>query len=244
MTVIGVSWTSIGSCYTETVMQQITYIQLALKSDCRTVMRKKPVQQRSRQMVDRLIEATGQVIAQHGLDAVSTNRVAETAGVNIASLYQYFYDKSELIEALLDKASRDTVRMFNNNLATIDLQMPDTSKLLKIAMTVGLDFLRSNPLYMELINNWHRLPMHRLLDPLELYFQTLARQFFLQHLEDYAFENIQAKLFVLINSALFTMLRYLGKENPLLKEEDVVDALVETIVLSLGAGAVTKASRV
>lgn len=199
-------------------------------------MRKRPVQQRSRQMVDRLIAATGDVIAREGLDQVSTNRIAEAAGVNIASLYQYFHDKSELVEALLDKVNADIILSLNEQFGKIDLKEMDVRVILKITALTGLDFLRSSPLHLELISNWHRLPMHRLLDPLEQYFLTLSRQFFLQRYEQYPMENIQAKLFVLINSAIFTTIRYLSQNDLFLKEEDVVDALVETIALSLEAG--------
>ena len=199
-------------------------------------MRKKPVQQRSRQMVDRLIEATGTVIAREGLDQATTNRIAEVAGVNIASLYQYFHDKSELVEALLDKANADIILSLNDQLGRVDLKKMDIRAVLKVTAVTGLAFLRSSPLHLELISNWHRLPLHRMLDPLEQYFLAFSRQFFLQRYEEYPMENIQAKLFVLINSAIFTTIRYLNQNDLFLKEEEVVDALVETIALSLEAG--------
>ena len=61
-------------------------------------MRKRPQQQRSREMVRALIDATAQVIQQQGLDNTTTARIAEVAGVSVGSLYQYFGDKDGLIE--------------------------------------------------------------------------------------------------------------------------------------------------
>ena len=42
-------------------------------------MRKRPQQQRSREMVRALIDATGKVIQQQGLDNTTTARIAEVA---------------------------------------------------------------------------------------------------------------------------------------------------------------------
>ena len=53
-------------------------------------MRKAPQQARSRQMVDRLIDATATCIAERGLTDTPTHAIAETAGVSVGSRYQYF----------------------------------------------------------------------------------------------------------------------------------------------------------
>ncbi len=67
-------------------------------------MRKQPRQQRSRQLVDSLIEATGRALVEHGLDHTTTVRIAEIAGVSVGSLYQYFEGKEALVEALIEDA--------------------------------------------------------------------------------------------------------------------------------------------
>ena len=60
--------------------------------------RKQPKQDRSKNTVEALIEATARLIESEGLAALSTNRVAEVAGVSVGSLYQYFPNKEALIE--------------------------------------------------------------------------------------------------------------------------------------------------
>src|SRR5690606_13246545 len=132
-------------------------------------MRKKPVQRRSRLMVDSIIEATARIVAEEGLDALTTNRVAERAGISNGSLYQYFHDRNDLIEALLEKVSADTTRMFSQGMREVDSSLLDVREMSRIALTLALAFLRSNDLYPELIRNWHRLPVHRLFDPIEQY---------------------------------------------------------------------------
>lgn len=196
-------------------------------------MRKKPVQRRSRMMVDSIIEATGKLIASEGLDAVTTNRVAEMAGISNGSLYQYFHDRNDLVEALLEKVSTDTMKMFSQGLGVVEAQNVDVREMSKIALTLGLAFLRSNELYPELIRNWHRLPVHRLFDPIEQYFINAGRAFLLQHADRYSSTKLQTKLYVLINSTIFTMIRFLSEDNPLLKEADVIECLAETVAAAL-----------
>jgi AcrR family transcriptional regulator len=71
-------------------------------------VRRAPVQRRSRDRVQRILEAASELIVEHGVDAVGTRMIAERAGVPVASLYQYFADKTEILLALVE---RDTAEM-------------------------------------------------------------------------------------------------------------------------------------
>ncbi len=62
------------------------------------LLKKLPKQDRSRATVEAIIVATTHIIEVDGLAAVSTNRVAEVAGVSIGSLYQYFPNKEALVD--------------------------------------------------------------------------------------------------------------------------------------------------
>ena len=64
---------------------------------------KQPAQERSRQTVEALIEATELVLVEEGWDKITTNHVAERAGVSIGTLYQYFANKEALVGLLLEQ---------------------------------------------------------------------------------------------------------------------------------------------
>lgn len=196
-------------------------------------MRKRPRQQRSRQMVESLIDATATVLAERGLDNTTTNHIAETAGVSVGSLYQYFPDKEALVEALLERMVSDLQQAFNQQLKHYNLGDLDLPNLARIAIAIGLGTLRANPLHLELMQNWHRLPVTGPMDKLEQYMMTVARLYFIEHFQTYPAENLQAKLYVLINSTLFTLARYLSQPPPVLKEQDIVNALVTMIDTTL-----------
>ncbi|WP_339345368.1 helix-turn-helix domain-containing protein, partial [uncultured Alcanivorax sp.] len=70
-------------------------------------MRKRPQQQRSRELVKALIDATAKVIQQQGLDNTTTARIAEVAGVRVGPLYQYLGAKDGPIEAPRERLADD-----------------------------------------------------------------------------------------------------------------------------------------
>jgi len=63
-------------------------------------MRKQPQQARSRATIEAILEATAHILGRRGWDGLTTNAVAEAAGVSIGSLYQYFPNKLALVEAV------------------------------------------------------------------------------------------------------------------------------------------------
>jgi AcrR family transcriptional regulator len=65
--------------------------------------RKSPVQARSAASVDAILEATIQVLLNVGKERLSTTRVASRAGVSVGTLYQYFPNKSALLQAALKR---------------------------------------------------------------------------------------------------------------------------------------------
>ena len=65
--------------------------------------RKSPVQARSTASVDAILEATIQVLLTLGKERLTTTRVALRAGVSVGTLYQYFPNKSALLQAALKR---------------------------------------------------------------------------------------------------------------------------------------------
>ncbi len=67
------------------------------------IPRKTAKQQRSKAMVEAILEGAARVLVRMGYDKASTNKIAETAGVSIGSLYQYFPTKESIVAALIEK---------------------------------------------------------------------------------------------------------------------------------------------
>jgi len=67
------------------------------------LLRKQPKQARSKDMVETLLQATTRILRREGRERLTTNRVAEVAGVSVGSLYQYFPNKQSLLDVLTER---------------------------------------------------------------------------------------------------------------------------------------------
>jgi AcrR family transcriptional regulator len=69
--------------------------------------RKSPVQARAAASVAAILDATIQVLLKVGKERLTTTRVALRAGVSVGTLYQYFPNKSALLQAALKRHLTD-----------------------------------------------------------------------------------------------------------------------------------------
>lgn len=193
-------------------------------------MKKKPTQERSRQMVAKIIQAAGRIIGNEGLDALTTNRVAELAGVSEGSLYQYFYDRADLLETLLENVSADvTVAMKNSFPVHPSNHQHDLRKAALQSLKIAIAVMKSDPLYPELARNIHRIPAQRLINPVEQFLLSSGRAFIQSRHQEIQEKELRTKLFVLINSCLFTIIRFISQDDPFLKEDSIVECLADMI---------------
>jgi AcrR family transcriptional regulator len=63
--------------------------------------RRQPVQGRSQATVRRILDAAARLIEERPLDEITTNRIAEAAGLTIGALYRFFPDREAVIRAIL-----------------------------------------------------------------------------------------------------------------------------------------------
>jgi AcrR family transcriptional regulator len=58
-----------------------------------------PQEARSRATIDAILDAAAHILGERGWAGLTTNAVAEVAGISIGSLYQYSPNKLAMIEA-------------------------------------------------------------------------------------------------------------------------------------------------
>ncbi|MBW2388375.1 MAG: helix-turn-helix transcriptional regulator [Deltaproteobacteria bacterium] len=68
--------------------------------------RKLPQQERSRVLVACVREACLRILDEEGARALTTNRIAEVAGVGIGSIYQYFPNKEAVVAEVYEQVAR------------------------------------------------------------------------------------------------------------------------------------------
>ncbi len=80
--------------------------------------RRVPQQSRSIGRVERILDAAGALVVEHGVDAVTTRSIAALADIPVASLYQYFADRDAILLAVVE---RDIAAMDAQVMADLDL---------------------------------------------------------------------------------------------------------------------------
>ena len=71
-----------------------------MKPKAHSSARRRPKQRRARETVEAILDAVTRILKREGSEAITTNRIAEVAGVSIGSLYQYFPDKRAIFITL------------------------------------------------------------------------------------------------------------------------------------------------
>lgn len=113
-----------------------------------TIVRKwrKPKQARSLERVNRILEMAAAIFVEQGYTAATTKQIAAEAEVPIGTLYQFFPDKTAILQALAEQYT---------DLLNQQLQVFETEAMMQLPLseyvnrlTQGIDgFFRENPGY-------------------------------------------------------------------------------------------------
>ncbi len=81
--------------------------------------RRLPSQARSRERVERILEATSRLVVSNGFDGLTTRSIADAAQLPVASLYQYFADKEAVLLALCERDMAEMDEQVANDLVAL-----------------------------------------------------------------------------------------------------------------------------
>lgn len=181
--------------------------------------RKQPKQERSRDMVAKIVGATASLLRKTAPEQVTTNAIAETAGVSKGSIYQYFANKEEIIDAAVEMIAVEEAPAIENMLRTITLDQPETA--MDAAIDMLIDFTLTNR---RLIRYLAERPAHVRgfesasgLSATLLAMSTLHVSHYRDHYRDELSPRGLAWLF--FNMAVATTTRYIEADDPIPLEE-------------------------
>lgn len=75
----------------------------------RSQLRRVPKQGRSRERIDEILKVSMDLIGRKGIDAVTMKEIAALSGGPIASVYQYFPNKSAIVAMLYERYAEDVL---------------------------------------------------------------------------------------------------------------------------------------
>lgn len=196
-------------------------------------MRKNPSQERSRALVDSLIEATALTIAENGLEAATTARIAKRAGVSVGSLYQYFDSKDALYNALLHRMTSQMEELIDRQLEQAET-LTLKEFLARILQAVWLFLEADNARYLQIVRNWSQLSTLPLVSALEQKTIAAIGIFLAYHPPKKPISNIPAKLYFLLNGAMFSQLRYVSQPPVGISRDQLLEVIIEQALALLG----------
>ena len=195
-------------------------------------MRKKPQQQRAKVIVDNILEATQLCIAEVGLLQVTTPKIAEKSGVSVGSVYQYFENKEQIIQELLSRKSEN----LGMALKQIAISQDELSleEIIPVSIQFGFDMMKADGgFFIEVLRHWHGYNNSDAAQILEKHFFEVGLYVFNRYFQHWNFETLKHKSFVIINSTLFTMMRYASNNNFLISEQQLKKELTIMILAYL-----------
>jgi|SRR5271163_2644121 AcrR family transcriptional regulator len=115
----------------------------------KTAVRRRPRQRRAHQTVEAVLDAVSRVLKREGVKAVTTNRIAEVAGVSIGSVYQYFPDKRAIFVALHERHIQEIDRLVEAKL--VENATSSLEKLIRAMIEAMIDAHAPDPALYELM---------------------------------------------------------------------------------------------
>jgi AcrR family transcriptional regulator len=111
-------------------------------------LRRVPTQERSRRRVAQVLDAADRLVVRDGVAALSTRELAREAGVPVATLYQYFADKEDVLLAL---AQRDMDEMDAEVAAAVAaLRAPSVESVVRATMLAFVRVYHRRRAFVEL----------------------------------------------------------------------------------------------
>lgn len=85
-------------------------------------------------MVDLILDTTAQILLTEGYEQVTTNRIAQLAGISIGSLYQYFPNKGEILRAIALRHSQKMAAILRARFTQLgDVPMEEAARQIILA---------------------------------------------------------------------------------------------------------------
>lgn len=191
--------------------------------------RKRPVQARSKTMVEMIMRATARILVRDGYEALTTNQVAREAGASVGSLYQYFASKEELVAALVDQHVNDTMRQTREELPQLSLL--SVEQAVRRFVELSIEAHRCDPeLHRVLVEQLPRIGEFKKIEAAFEEGVLMAEAYLRAHASEITPQNHRLTAFMLVNTIeSLTHMAVLARPEFLVQDEFVSE--VTTLIL-------------
>ena len=181
--------------------------------------RKAPTQERSRAMVAKIVATTADLLHAHDPKQITTNLIAEKAGISKGSIYQYFANKEQIINAAIERLAAEQAPAIEDMLRANTLDRPESA--MESSIDILIDYTIANR---RLIRYLAERPDHiRTVESVSglnatlLAMTKLHMTHYRSHYRDELSPTALAWLF--FNMAVATTMRYIESDDPISLDE-------------------------
>ena len=186
-------------------------------------MPRKPQQSRAKATVDAILEAGFQAVASHGTQA-TTRQIAETAGISIGSLYEYFSNKEAIFAAMHERFIQDVVLLIQDTTPTI-MHLPPDQGTRTLLTHFGALLQRDDGRYLKVARKLVDSDSLLYLDPIRQMLMQLVTAFIMNKPEYGAIKDLPTMAYIMVNTGIYMMLHHLSDPKPPISFEQLCDGL-------------------
>lgn len=194
--------------------------------------RSRPVQARSREMRERLLTATAQVLAERGYAGLSTNRVAAQAGVSVGSLYRYFEDRTDLMEHLRRRVTENVVGELSEAMVAA-VRLDAFAGVRHVVATLVDALVEHGPVVKALLDEVPLGSHANALPAVEAQLGQFARMFVARHAPQLAADEVDVRVYLALGMTLSACLRIALERPDGLDQDRLVDLVTGLLVAGL-----------
>ena len=126
-----------------------------------TRARRVPRQERSRAIVEAILEAARRILTHDGLAALTTSRIADLAGVSVGSLYRYFPNKQAIVAAVLETLQDEESRASADEDAIVErVSRVPPEEAIRAIVLYNVDYHRQQQLPIKVIRIFNTYGPH------------------------------------------------------------------------------------
>jgi AcrR family transcriptional regulator len=179
-----------------------------------TTSQKKPRQARAQVTRSAILEATVRILERESLDAATTTRIAEVAGVSVGSLYHYFPHRDAILDALQDREFERALMHMEGVLSRDNLRLEPRHTVELVVRGLADLYAASPALHRVLAIEGLRLTTPERVQAFDLRVIAVIRQFLAARSDQLRITDFDTAAFVAYQSVRATMLASLI-ERPL-----------------------------
>jgi AcrR family transcriptional regulator len=192
--------------------------------------RKAPRQARAQATVTAILEATIRILEREGMDAATTTRIAEVAGVSVGTLYQYFADRDAILDALQDREFERALALMGEVLSNENLTKSPRETITAVVRGLGALYASCPALHRVLVIEGLRVIEPARVEAFDLRVVAIIRHFLVATGARVRRGNVEAAAFVAFQAVRAVMLACLLERPPGLDEATLRDELVDLVM--------------